>query len=62
MTNRRRLKIELYQRRFRLFETTPDLLVLMYPGGGNEQRQFQLLNQLSEREVLFEARSRALPR
>jgi len=53
MTNRRRLKLELYQRRFRLYETTRDLLVVMYTGSADDRRQFQLLNQMNEREFLF---------
>jgi hypothetical protein len=51
--NRYKLKLDLYQQRFRVFEALRDVLAMMYTTGVDEKKLFELLSKTRETEFLF---------
>jgi hypothetical protein len=51
--NRYKLKLDLYQQRFRVFEALRDILAMMYTTGVDEKQLFELLSKTREAQFLF---------
>lgn len=52
--NRYKLKRDLYQQRFRVFEASREILAMMYTTGVDEKQLFELSSKTREAEFLFE--------